>query len=118
LGIHNPFDLRFFATAETYEQSLRFLLACKSIDAIILMVYPSPTLDVDQLVDRIVELQHGQNKPLVVSGSGGDRFMKLLSRLEGSGIPVYLLPERAANGIKALVYYGRHSKHSSFSSCN
>jgi acyl-CoA synthetase (NDP forming) len=118
LGIHNPFDLRFFATAETYEQSLRFLFACKSIDAIILMVYPSPALDVDRLVDKIVELWRGQKKTLVVSGNGSDRFMKLLSRLECSGIPVYLLPERAVNGMKALVYYGRHPEHSSFSNCN
>jgi acetyltransferase len=114
-GIHNPIDLKYSATAETYSKAMQFLLACISIDIIILMVYPSPALDVNDFVDKIAVLCQKSTKSLIVSANGSETFIKLLGRLEEFGIPLYLLPERAVNGAKALAYYGQFAERARIS---
>jgi acyl-CoA synthetase (NDP forming) len=114
LKVDNPLDLKYSATAEVFEEALKCVLTCEAVDAVILMIYPSPVLELDNLINRVVSSWNIHKKPIVVSATGSERFVKILCRFEENSIPVYVLPERAVNGLKALVYFGRLD--SSFSS--
>jgi len=107
-GVTNPLDLKASATAEIYADALDCLLEFDGIDVIMLMVYPTPALDMEKFVDVILKLRRKYNKPMVVSATGSDKFIEYLCTLEKSSIPLYLLPERAVVGVTALVYYGQH----------
>ena len=106
-GVTNPLDLKVLATAEVYANAIDCLLTSDEVDLIILMVYPTPALDVDKFVGLILKLQRKFTKPLVICGSGSDKFIDRLRALESSNIPVYILPERAVSGASALAYFGR-----------
>lgn len=108
--IINPIDIKYAATAETFEYVLSCLLECEAVGIVFLLVYPSPALDVNSLVDKIRAKSSGRKKPIVVSATGSEKFLQILSALESFGIPVYYLPERAVNGIRALIYYGKYNR--------
>lgn len=106
-GTTNPLDLRASATAEVYANAINCLLVSDDVDLIMLMVYPTPALDINRFVSLVLKLQRKLTKPLVVCGTGSEKFINRLLILERSHIPVYILPERAVSGAAALVYFGR-----------
>lgn len=106
-GMTNPLDIKFAATAETYADVLDCLFAFDGIDVILLMIYPSPALDTEKLVGALLKLKNRYEKPMIISAIGSAKFIGQLHKLEEIGIPIYLLPERASNGVAALVYYGQ-----------
>ena len=107
-GVTNPLDLKVAATAEIYVEALDSLLRYDGIDMLILMVYPTPALDLEKFVDKVLKLWGNNQKPMVVSATGSHKFIEHLRKLEECGIPLYIVPERAAAGATALVYYGRY----------
>ncbi|MEM5814389.1 MAG: CoA-binding protein [Candidatus Aenigmatarchaeota archaeon] len=102
----NPVDLSGDANAERYETALKAVANDKNIEGMLVIpLVQTPELD-EKIVDVLRDAKiHG--KSIVACMMGGEYTMKHARRLEGFGIPVYDMPERAVKALAALRDYGR-----------
>ncbi len=104
---NNPVDVVGDADVERFINTLEAMVEAPEIDAIIILVVPTGTLEMNKLPERIVEIANKTHKPMTAS------FVGVISDvsedyLEQHGIPTYSFPERAAFGMYALVERGKY----------
>lgn len=105
-GISNPIDLGAAATSRDYCLTLETLLDSKAVDILIVIVTPTPMLNVAHLANFLVGFVKTCNLPIIVCASGGSRFVKYLRDLVEE-LPLFPLPERAATGAFSLAFSAR-----------
>jgi len=104
-GISNPLDLRVLATAEIFREAITTFIESNNIDLLLIIVVPTPALDIKKLVKIIVEIRVQFKIPILISTNGSDTFLKSILELGQSSIPLFLYPEHAAAGAFALSFY-------------
>jgi len=101
----NPVDLTGSATSADYEVAMRALLKDPNVDLLMpFFVFQDTPLD-EGIIDVVADIR-AYGKPIVCCAAGGPYTRKQARRLEGLGIPVYPIPERAVAAAYALVAYG------------
>lgn len=100
-GIHNPLDLTAQVRDEDYIFALNELH--EDYDGFLVIALAGLTGITDELAGLLGDFKARAGKPLVVHVSCGCESGRLLTLIERAGIPVYLSPERAVRGLKALL---------------
>jgi len=106
-SVKNPIDLTGDADVERYKIALNEVLKDENVDAILLiLLFQVPTLE-DDVVQRLLPIIKGTEKPIFVISAGGEYSRKKLKELEEHCIPCY---QSSSNGVHALAaimdYYG------------
>ncbi len=102
----NPIDLTGDATTERYQAALEAVFKDKNVSGVVIIaLLQVPTLN-DGLLDIIRDCKM-YGKPFVVCITGGTWVAERARKLEGWGIPVYTMPERAVKALAALRDYGQ-----------
>jgi len=102
----NPVDLTGDATTERYQTALEAVFKDKNVSAVLIIILMQiPTIN-DGLLDVIRDCKM-YGKPFVVCATGGQWIQERARKLEGWGVPVYDMPERAVKALAALAEYGK-----------
>ena len=101
-GIHNPVDLTAQVKDEDYIVALNELH--REYDGFVVIALTGLAGITDALAGLLKEFRARVNKPVVLHTSCGCGSGRLIDLIESAGIPVYLSPERAVKGLKALLY--------------
>jgi acetyl coenzyme A synthetase (ADP forming)-like protein len=106
-SLENPIDLTANSTPDQYRMVLNILCNSDVCDAILVIpLMGIPNFDPMEVAEVISSMKC--KKPVVVSFvSHTEETDKAKEIIEGSGIPVYESPERAARAIYFLYEYGR-----------
>jgi acetyl coenzyme A synthetase (ADP forming)-like protein len=109
-GLNNPVDMIASATPEQYGRTLQTLLASGEVDAVIAIVVPLGTCDVQEAVRVIAERARtaqensSTSKPVLVCKMPGKKVPDLPGSTRGN-LPCYAFPEAAARVLgKAAAY--------------
>ncbi len=106
-AVSNPVDVAW--TSDNFESSrqmLKAVLADEGVDAIIVAaVFYSTNME---LMRAVVDVARDAQKPIVVclDSPKGAAYAEI-DALEGAGVPVFPLPERAVSALAGLVKYGK-----------
>lgn len=111
-SVRNPVDMIASASAESYEQALRLLLADPGIDAAIVLFVPpivTGAFDVATAIRRAGADRDDdqQKKPILSCFLGTHGIPEGLSTLRDGHFPSYPFPEAAAIALSRALSYGR-----------
>jgi len=101
-AIHNPVDMLASATPETYATCLRILLEDPNVDAAMVILPPPPMFTAEEVAEKLIEVIHQFDKPVVIALLGSTLIDKAHSLFEHANVPTYPFPERAASALSAL----------------
>ena len=104
----NPVDLAADADTERYEWVTKLILNDPQVDAALVIIIPSgPNIEF-QTIKKLIGVIKNTDKPVISClGSTFKQFERYKRILEGDGIPVHTLPERAVRTLGALVEYNQ-----------
>lgn len=101
-GIHNPVDVTAQVKDNDYIVALNEL--GDDYDGFVVIALTGLTGITENLAAILKDFRTRVKKPLVFHTSCGCESGRLISLMEKAHIPVYLSPERAVKGLKALLY--------------
>jgi acetate---CoA ligase (ADP-forming) len=96
-NIHDPIDLIGDAKAERYIKALGELVKEPSVDAIIVILTPQSSTEIELTAQAIVEHAKVAQKPIFAAFLGGTLVEKGIKILNKNKIPCYHYPEQAVN---------------------
>jgi len=105
-SVKNPVDMIASATAPSYEQALRLLVADQKIDAVIVIFVPPLATGAPEVARAILAGAAGSKKPILSCFMGSHGLPESLQSLNEGHIPSYAFPEAAARTLARVVKYG------------
>ncbi|MEZ6186004.1 MAG: CoA-binding protein [Planctomycetota bacterium] len=103
----NPVDLLGDATPKRFLAAIEVVASAREVDAILLVLTTQPMSDSSAVAQQVCEYAGTLDKPLVASVVGAEN--QLVERLtERYGVPDFVFPETAVEGLKALVARGQY----------
>jgi len=108
VNVRNPLDLTPMAPDAAHEESVRALLNCPAIDAVIASFVPlTPTMkttpdeiaDQSSLAHRLPKVFAETSKPLVVAIDSGPLYDPLAHKLREGGVPVFRSADSAVRSL-------------------
>ena len=103
----NPVDMAFARNEEAFEETVRFLLDDRKVDALIVFLLHHPFMTPKRIAGPLLRQKQKSAKPIVLCANSPRGFIEdEVAELENQGIPVYSLPERAVRALKGLFEYG------------
>ena len=91
----NPIDIIGDAHFDRYDQALKVLLEASNVDAVIVILTPTATIEIKETAKAVVKHAQKTNKPILCSFMGKMQVEKGVKYLKKHGIPNYLCPEDA-----------------------
>ena len=91
----NPIDIIGDAHFDRYDQALKVLLGASNVDAVIVILTPTATIEIKETAKAVVKHAQKTNKPILCSFMGKMQVEKGVKYLKKHGIPNYLCPEDA-----------------------
>jgi len=91
----NPIDIIGDAHFDRYDQALKVLLEASNVDAVIVILTPTATIEIKETAKVVVKHAQKTNKPILCSFMGKMEIGKGVRYLKKHGIPNYLCPEDA-----------------------
>ena len=91
----NPIDIIGDAHFDRYDQALKVLLGASNVDAVIVILTPTATIEIKETAKVVVKHAQKTNKPILCSFMGKMQVEKGVKYLKKHGIPNYLCPEDA-----------------------
>ncbi len=104
-NIYNPIDVVGDARSDRYRVALTAALSDPGVDAVLVLLTPQAQTDLIETSQLIIDLAHGQTKPVVTSFMGGQSLGECLALLNRNHIPNYPFPEQAVGGLAAMARY-------------
>ncbi len=101
-SVHNPVDMLASASPAQYATCLKLLLEDPSVDGVMIILPPPPMFKAEDVADSLIPLIHASDKPVVIALMGSTLVENARSKFEGSQVPTYPFPERAASALSAL----------------
>lgn len=101
-SFYNPIDIVGDAHVERYEKALDILMDDKDIDAILVLLTPTATIEVKETARAVVEHAKNRKKPILCSFMGEVQIEKAVKLLKKHGIPNYLCPEDAVSVLEKM----------------
>ncbi len=115
----NPVDLTGMAGNEWYYDSVKFAIAHKWTDGLIVLYCETAMtnpLEIAQAIKKAVDDSKVKDTPVTVSFVGGEKSEAAMAWLVENGIPAYGAPDVAINAMAALHEYAQlHAKKADFS---
>lgn len=114
VNVRNPLDLTPMASESAYEGAARAMLACPSVDALIISCIPlTPAMATTadelgghpSLADTMTRLRATTDKPIVAVLDAGTRYAELAARIRAAGVPVL---NRADEAVRSLARIAAH----------
>ncbi|HKW51508.1 MAG TPA: acetate--CoA ligase family protein, partial [Candidatus Eisenbacteria bacterium] len=105
-SVKNPVDMIASATAPSYEQALRLLIADQNVDAVIVIFVPPLATGAPEVARAILAGAAGSKKPILSCFMGSHGMPESLQSLNEGHIPSYAFPEAAARSLARVVKYG------------
>jgi acyl-CoA synthetase (NDP forming) len=104
----NPIDIIADARTERYATVLRHVLSDPNVDgALVINMLKSTFFEPKDALVIASAAREYHDKPIVDVPAGGEDFNLVHAVLEKSNIPLYNLPEKAANAMKTLRLYAK-----------
>jgi len=91
----NPIDIIGDAHFDRYDHALKVLLEASNVDAVIVILTPTATIEIKETAKVVVKHAQKTNKPILCSFMGKMEVEKGVRYLKKHGIPNYLCPEDA-----------------------
>jgi len=91
----NPIDIIGDAHFDRYDHALKVLLEASNVDAVIVILTPTATIEIKETAKVVVKHAQKTNKPILCSFMGKMQVEKGVKYLKKHGIPNYLCPEDA-----------------------
>ncbi len=104
----NPVDLLGDARSDRYEFALRLLADDEHVDAILVLVTPQATTDIDRTAEVIVEAAAATSIPILSCMMGQASLGNAPQILQQGSTPRFSFPERAARALYAMNLYRRY----------
>jgi acetate---CoA ligase (ADP-forming) len=104
-NVYNPIDVIGDARSDRYRIGIAAALADPNVDAVLVLLTPQAQTDLIETCEVIIELAHGQPKPVVTSFMGGQSLGESLDLLNRNHIPNYSFPEPAITSLAAMARY-------------
>jgi acetyl coenzyme A synthetase (ADP forming)-like protein len=104
-SVANPVDLIGDADSRRYDATLKAVLGDAGVDAAIVLVVRTASLDVEATADAVVRRARDGGKPVLASFVGALTVTAGVARLEEGGIPHYAFPEAIARTLGAMARY-------------
>lgn len=104
-SVANPVDLIGDADSRRYDATLKAVLGDPGVDAAIVLVVRTASLDVEATADAVVRRARDVAKPVLASFVGALAVTAGVARLEEGGIPHYAFPEAIARTLGAMARY-------------
>jgi acetyltransferase len=104
-NIYNPIDVVGDARSDRYRVALTAALSDPGVDAVLVLLTPQAQTDLIETSQLIIDLAHGQSKPVVTSFMGGQSLGECLALLNNHRIPNYPFPEHAVNSLASMARY-------------
>ena len=101
-SFYNPIDIVGDAHVDRYKKALDILMADKDIDATLVLLTPTATIEVDETAKTIVEYAKNKKKPILCSFMGDIQVEKGIRLLKRYGVPNYLCPEDAVSVLEKM----------------
>ena len=87
--VNNPIDITGSATSDDYITGIRGLLEDPAIDIVMpWFVFVNNPITAD-LIDKLGDLNREYRKPIIAGAFGGEFSRKMMTDMEGLGVPVY-----------------------------
>lgn len=102
-SMQNPVDMLASASPDTYAACLKILLDDNDVDGALVILPPPPMFKAEAVAEKLVDVIKQFYKPVVVALLGSTLVADARAEFEGSKVPCYLFPERAASALGALV---------------
>ena len=94
-NFHNPFDLIGDAPSQRYQDALAILTQDKNVDAIIVILTPQSTTEIEQTAKIISDFANKSQKPIVASFIGSDKVLSGVDILRQNQVVHVAFPENA-----------------------
>ncbi|RKX65839.1 MAG: CoA-binding protein [Thermodesulfobacteriota bacterium] len=98
----NPIDIIGDAHFDRYDQALKVLLGASNVDAVIVILTPTATIEIKETAKVVVKHAQKTNKPILCSFMGKMQVEKGVRYLKKYGIPNYLCPEDAVRVLEKM----------------
>jgi len=106
-SVKNPIDLTGDADVDRYKVALTGVLKDENVDAVLLiLLFQVPTLE-DDVIERLLPIIKGTDKPIFVVSAGGNYSRDKLKELEEHCIPCYQSSNMGVHALASIMdYYG------------
>jgi succinyl-CoA synthetase beta subunit len=101
-NFHNPFDLIGDAPAQRYQDALEVLTKDENVDAIIVILTPQTTTQIDETATLISKYASQTDKPIIASFIGGNKVLSGVEILRQNDVVHIDFPESAARALSVL----------------
>lgn len=101
-NFHNPFDLIGDAPAQRYQDALEIISNDQNVDAIIVILTPQTTTEIEKTADLICKYSVMTNKPIIASFIGGEKVLSGVQILKQHNVVHIDFPENAARALSVL----------------
>jgi len=98
----NPIDILGDAHFERYKKALKVLMEDENVDAILVILTPTATIEVKETAKAIAAQAKKAKKPILCSFMGKAQVQKGIKILEKYGIPNYFDPEDAIDALEKM----------------
>lgn len=113
-SVLNPIDVLGDARSDRYRIALQAALADENVDALLVILTPQFTTEIEETAQALVEAHeaqlNGRRKPVLACFMGEAHMQEALRLFSRRSIPAYPIPERAAIALKAMVAQAKWSQ--------
>src|SRR5581483_11550072 len=102
----NPVDVLADADADRFVRAVEIVSKDAASDGLLAIIAPQGLADPSQAAQRMAQLAHASDKPLIASWMGGDGVAEGTAVLNTAGIPTFSYPDTAA---RAFTYMWRYT---------
>ncbi len=106
-SVANPVDMIASASASSYEQAVRLLLADPAIDSLLVIFVPPIVTHPQEVAEAILRGARGSDKPVLCNFLGTHGIPESLRSLKAGSIVSYAFPETAAISLAQATRYGQ-----------
>ncbi len=104
---YNPIDVLGDGLADRYALGMEAALKDPNVDALIVVLTPQVTTQIDETANEVVRLAKLYDKPIVGCFMGEEKVGSGIHILNENKVPNYQFPERAASALRAMYEYRR-----------
>lgn len=109
-SVKNPVDILGDAKADRYQRTLEVLEADETTDAMMVLLTPQSTTQIEETAKALVQFRANSKKPVVVSFMGKETVDYAIRLMERGKVSTTAFPELAARGLARLRCFMRQTK--------
>ena len=106
-NVHNPVDVVGDGKADRYRKAMETTIADENVDALLVILTPQTSTEVEATAEVIGELAGRTEKPVLASFMGSLSTEKGCDILDANSVPNYIHPERAVVALDAMHLFRR-----------